>query len=705
MNNYCNIIKRMIAVLVIALLGTGSATADMYYLDATGGNDTLNNGTESSPWKTLAKVASVLKAGDTVHLKRGEVWKERLTIPVSGQPGSPITFTAYGEGPKPVIHGGRPFPGTWSGPVNGVYTITVPAQPCCAVYFVIENNQMIPHATSPACEDGRWYVENFYTIYYRPESGTPEENNVEMMSTYTGFQLDGKSHIVISDLTFSKIYRGIYGRLPNGTTEPVHDITISNSDFLYNRHGVIFIATQGQENYNLTITGNTFRNNMESVAVYSNNGVETNRNLTITDNLIVDGGVTVGPELWSEFNTGDQEGIGLQNASYSVISRNRVINGAGLTSGIGMWVNNNSRGQYNEFSYNYIENNYGSGLVPGGQGPNTGGHVIAYNVVINAGMGPSTEIWSEVWGGLRLNATQNPASSIYNNVLVGSDTNIYLGGGSSNYVIENNISYAPVNHHITNHPNIFLPNVLNYNLYFPNPADGFRIGNDQNGNVIPIRYYDLDGWISVTSQDTPHSFVADPAFVNTQSPYDLRLTANSPAIDAGVAVGLNADHDGKPVLGAADIGAYEFGARSNGESTAAGTVTGDFTATFVSDNTYESIREILFDLPGNGLDYSYFEHSWVFDVSGGGNLTFAVEAHHDANTESDDFVLAYSTDGVAYTDMFAITKTSDDDSMQNYVLPPGLNGPLYIRVRDTDHTKKRTALDALHIDQMYVQSQ
>jgi hypothetical protein len=320
-------------------------------------------------------------------------------------------------------------------------------------------------------------------------------------------------------------------------------------------------------------------------------------------------------------------------------------------------------------------------------------------------MGPSTEIWSEVWGGLRLNATQNPASSIYNNVLVGSDTNIYLGGGSSNYVIENNISYAPVNHHITNHPNIFLPNVLNYNLYFPNPADGFRIGNDQNGNVIPIRYYDLDGWISVTSQDTPHSFVADPAFVNTQSPYDLRLTANSPAIDAGVAVGLNADHDGKPVLGAADIGAYEFGARSNGESTAAGTVTGDFTATFVSDNTYESIREILFDLPGNGLDYSYFEHSWVFDVSGGGNLTFAVEAHHDANTESDDFVFAYSTDGVAYTDMLAITKTSDDDSMQSYALPPGLNGPLYIRVRDTDHTKKRTALDALHIDQMYVQSQ
>jgi len=48
---------------------------------------------------------------------------------------------------------------------------------------------------------------------------------------------------------------------------------------------------------------------------------------------------------------------------------------------------------------------------------------------------------------------------------------------------------------------------------------------------------------------------ADPLFRSTT---DFRLKAGSPAINAGVDVGLTTDFLGKPIRGVPDIGAYEF---------------------------------------------------------------------------------------------------------------------------------------------------
>ena len=38
---------------------------------------------------------------------------------------------------------------------------------------------------------------------------------------------------------------------------------------------------------------------------------------------------------------------------------------------------------------------------------------------------------------------------------------------------------------------------------------------------------------------------------------DFRLAPGSPALDAGVALGLAADHDGNPLVGPPDIGPFE----------------------------------------------------------------------------------------------------------------------------------------------------
>ena len=74
------------------------------YVDPAG-NDSNSGTSPTSPWRTVAKVnATITQAGDVVFFKSGGIWRERL-IPHTGAAGSPITYAAYGTGPKPIISG------------------------------------------------------------------------------------------------------------------------------------------------------------------------------------------------------------------------------------------------------------------------------------------------------------------------------------------------------------------------------------------------------------------------------------------------------------------------------------------------------------------------------------------------------------------------------------------------------------------------
>ena len=77
-----------------------------YFVDQTAGSDSNDGLSTGAPWKTIAKVnAASFSAGDTVSLKKGEVWRETLTVPSSGASGNLITFGSYGTGDDPIIHG------------------------------------------------------------------------------------------------------------------------------------------------------------------------------------------------------------------------------------------------------------------------------------------------------------------------------------------------------------------------------------------------------------------------------------------------------------------------------------------------------------------------------------------------------------------------------------------------------------------------
>jgi len=100
------------------------------------------------------------------------------------------------------------------------------------------------------------------------------------------------------------------------------------------------------------------------------------------------------------------------------------------------------------------------------------------------------------------------------------------------------------------------------------------------------------------------------------------------------------------------------------------------------------------------------EDKWTIDVTGGSSVIFYVEANHTVNTEGDDFVFAYSTDGSNYINMETckVTKTVDNNTYQTYKMPKDTSGTVYIRVRDTDRTKGNKTPDIIYIDHIFIRS-
>jgi MYXO-CTERM domain-containing protein len=94
------------ACLVAGVLVAARASAADYYVASStgnpGGSDT-NTGSETAPFKTIQKAASVAAPGDTVYL-RGGTYAESVVFSTSGKAGSWITFSAY-PGELPILDG------------------------------------------------------------------------------------------------------------------------------------------------------------------------------------------------------------------------------------------------------------------------------------------------------------------------------------------------------------------------------------------------------------------------------------------------------------------------------------------------------------------------------------------------------------------------------------------------------------------------
>jgi parallel beta-helix repeat protein len=100
-----------------------NAQATVYYFSTAGNN--ANTGTSPAlPFQTLSKASSLpLHPGDTLLFKCGDTFRGQINMNISGTIDSPIVFSSYGTGAKPIISGAALVSG-WA--LNGTrYETTV----------------------------------------------------------------------------------------------------------------------------------------------------------------------------------------------------------------------------------------------------------------------------------------------------------------------------------------------------------------------------------------------------------------------------------------------------------------------------------------------------------------------------------------------------------------------------------------------------
>ena len=93
------------ALILSALIGIFAAShcsAAEYYIDSAAGSDDNNGLSKTAPWKSHAKVSSVvLMPGDVVFFKTGSAFSGPIKLSQSGTADKPITLTSYGKGKRP----------------------------------------------------------------------------------------------------------------------------------------------------------------------------------------------------------------------------------------------------------------------------------------------------------------------------------------------------------------------------------------------------------------------------------------------------------------------------------------------------------------------------------------------------------------------------------------------------------------------------
>lgn len=112
--------------LFIATFIFHSANAVNYYFSASEGDDSRTDQqvhNPKTPWKSLDKLNKLfasLHGGDSVLLKRGDVFEGFVNMIQSGSPSAPIVLSTYGSGDRPIVNGFI-IPNGWTNAGGGIW--------------------------------------------------------------------------------------------------------------------------------------------------------------------------------------------------------------------------------------------------------------------------------------------------------------------------------------------------------------------------------------------------------------------------------------------------------------------------------------------------------------------------------------------------------------------------------------------------------
>ncbi|MBN2583759.1 MAG: right-handed parallel beta-helix repeat-containing protein [Planctomycetes bacterium] len=614
----------LLAIAITVAMVPAAARAATYYVDFDGGSDSNAGTNASAPFKHCpgdsaasgTAAATVLAAGDTVILKGGVVYRGTIACTRSGTAGNPITYDGntagtFGTG-QAIVDGSEQLTG-WTPCTSAadcgsnpnwqhIYWTYAPAAVTNAgTSNLYEGDQMCWMAQDPNQPDPFFMdeIDNFYPV---PPANVTTTSLVDhdRLTQDDASYWDG-AYVMVWTTPNVVRYRKILSFVPaedkitfEATGEPYDD-----RDTLYSIYNSIHLIDQSGEYYfDETAQGNgTYKVYLWPHTTDDPNAADIRVSVRSIGFDLYGGRSYVTIQGFEIRNFSGEElhdGIGIRILSWSVPNNTIIVR----DNHIRHVRHHPERGYGAVYLYNgqncTIEDNVVEEM-PVNMGFLVGGSniVTRNNTLRKCG---SQTIWymgvtggeisgNEVRDGRGTHANGISVYQGCSNILVHGNrvfnSNIPFTFNDSTYVtLTYNIfhaagtssacvSWGGVNHaYIYN--NLMLDAASNVGLALYSPdGDDFVVKN----NIMA-------GFTSSAAWDVSHNLYTgkiwdqgdlregeilqtdvDQIFVDYDND-DFHLRAGSPAIDAGVNVGLTQDHDGNPVFtGAApDMGAFEYGA-------------------------------------------------------------------------------------------------------------------------------------------------
>jgi uncharacterized repeat protein (TIGR02059 family) len=517
-----------------------------YYVSKNGDDNNSGKSPESA-WKTIAKVnAHFFIPGDRIHFRRGDEWREQLTVSSSGTETQRITFSAYGTGAKPIFNGADIKTG-WVNTYNNInlniWGTVSPNATTTRAMVILDNIIYSETATlAELTSANKYWIKTASTpdSLYVYSTTDPDALTAEVSKRDYGIYAPDANNIKYVNFTYLDIrYAGTTGLGLYGTEDSQTDgyCIVDSCNFYANRlHSCV--AYDGHSN-------DIFRN---STATYNGNGFYS----WVSDNLTISNcssahniSYLIAP------GTTDGHGYGLYDSDNCIVQ-----NCESYDDGDGIVIDANSNGNGATIRYNEIHDSKTGTTGISVSRLGTGATIeVYYNLIVNCGgatgSGSSFDSWIANTGQVLVYN-----NTMYNNSSNGGNSTVMLAYGD-NVVLKNNIIVSEFgNWKFAYYVNDGKLATSDYNQFYSTGV------NANWFSYYGTAYSSLANWQAGVSQDA-NSQSGDPLFVNKASNWTLQ--AGSPCINKGtVIIGIpQTDILGHPIVGLPDIGAFEAQLSSN----------------------------------------------------------------------------------------------------------------------------------------------
>lgn len=161
--------KKLIALVALLPVMTWST---IYHVDQAS-TESIENGSEIYPFKTITQASAIMSAGDTCYIHRG-IYRETIVPQQSGTSGSPIRYVAYNH--DDVVISGTEVVSNWQVHSNNIYKATGVSMPLGNKNMVFFNSDAQQLARWPNDLDGDPYTFDAYFI--ETASGTYSDSYI-----------------------------------------------------------------------------------------------------------------------------------------------------------------------------------------------------------------------------------------------------------------------------------------------------------------------------------------------------------------------------------------------------------------------------------------------------------------------------------------------------------------------------------------------